>query len=101
MFTTLHSFTGSFGGPYNKLTLDAQGNLYGATNSEGANGLESVFKLTPGNGGWTFTDLYDFTGGSDGGIPYGSVAVDAQGNIFGTNVVGGSNNQGVVFEITP
>ena len=99
--TTLYSFTGGFGGPYNKLTLDAQGNIYSTTNAEGAFGLGSVFKLTPGDGGWTYTDLYDFTGGGDGGSPYGSVALDAKGNIFGTAVVGGSNNQGVVFEITP
>lgn len=99
--TTLYSFTGGFGGPYNKLTLDAQGNIYSITNAEGAFGLGSVFKLTPGDGGWTYTDLYDFTGGSDGGSPYGSVAVDAQGNVFGTAVVGGSKNQGVVFEIKP
>ena len=99
--TTLYSFSGSYGGPYNKLTFDAHGNIYGATNSDGANGLGMVFKLTPNNGAWTFTDLYDFTGGSDGGLPYGSVAVDRNGNIFGTNVVGGSDNQGVVFEITP
>jgi uncharacterized repeat protein (TIGR03803 family) len=99
--STIYSFTGSFGGPYNKLTFDAAGSLYGIANSDGANGLGSVFKLTPNNGDWTFTDLYDFTGGSDGGLPYGSLAVDAHGNIFGTNVIGGSDNQGVVFEITP
>jgi len=100
-FSILYSFVGGYGGPYNKLTLDANGNLYGFTNAEGANGLGSIFKLAPGNGGWTFTDLYDFAGGSDGGLPYGSVAVDGKGNVFGTAVVGGTDNQGVVFEITP
>lgn len=100
-FTTLYSFSGGYGGPYNKLTLDGKGNIYGFTNAEGANGLGSVFKLTPANGSWTFTDLYDFIGGSDGASPYGSVAVDSNGNVFGTAVVGGSQNQGVVFEITP
>ena len=99
--TVLYSFTGGYGGPYNKLTFDAKGSLYGTTNGEGANGLGSVFKLTPKNGQWKLTDLYDFVGGSEGGSPYGSLAVDAKGNIFGTAVVGGSDNQGVVFEITP
>jgi uncharacterized repeat protein (TIGR03803 family) len=99
-FTVLYSFSGGYGGPYNKLTL-AKGNIYGFSNAEGANGLGSVFKLAPGHGGWTFTDLHDFIGGSDGGSPYGSVAVDRDGNVFGTAVVGGSQNQGVVFEITP
>ena len=99
-FTVLYSFAGGYGGPYNKLTL-ANGSIYGFTNAEGANGLGSIFKLTPANGGWTFTDLHDFLGGSDGALPYGSVAVDSDGNVFGTAVTGGSKNQGVVFEITP
>jgi uncharacterized repeat protein (TIGR03803 family) len=98
--TTLNSFAGG-AGPYNKLTFDAKGNIYGTTNGDGAHGDGSVFKLTRSSGGWKFTDLYDFTSGSDGGLPYGSVAVDAEGNIFGTATVGGSDNQGVVFEITP
>ena len=100
-FTVLYSFTGGYGGPYNKLAFDAKGNIYGITNGEGANGLGSVFKLTPGNSGWTFTDLYDFPGGGNGASPYGSVAVDSLGNVFGTAAVGGSSNQGLVFEITP
>jgi uncharacterized repeat protein (TIGR03803 family) len=29
------------------------------------------------------------------------VAVDGNGNVFGTAAVGGSQNQGIVFEITP
>jgi uncharacterized repeat protein (TIGR03803 family) len=98
--TTLYSLSGG-GGPYNYLTFDAAGNIYGTTNRDGAIGDGSVFKLSPNGGGWTFTDLYDFTNGTDGGFPYGSVAVDAHGNIFGTTSSGGSNNQGVVFEITP
>jgi uncharacterized repeat protein (TIGR03803 family) len=100
-FTVLYSFTGGYGGPYNKLTLDAQGNLYGVTNSDGANGMGAVFKLVPGDSGWTLTDLHDFAGGNDGILPYGSVAVDAKGNVFGTAAAGGSDNQGLVFEITP
>jgi uncharacterized repeat protein (TIGR03803 family) len=99
-FTTIYSFTGGYGGPYNKLTL-ANGSLYGFTEAEGANGFGSVFKLARAKGEWTFTDLYDFKDGSDGAAPYGSVAVDNTGNVFGTTNEGGSRNQGVVFEITP
>jgi uncharacterized repeat protein (TIGR03803 family) len=98
--TVLYSFTGGYGGPYNKLTFDAAGNLYGTTNGEGGNGFGMVFKLTPKNGQWEFADLYDFQDGSDGGDPYGSLAIDDHGNIFGTTNIGGSTNQGVVFEIT-
>ena len=99
-FTTLYSFTGIYGGPYNKLTL-AKGSIYGTTEADGANGFGSVFKLTPGTKGWTFTDLHDFTGGSDGAAIYGSVAVDSNGNVFGATNEGGSLNQGLIFEITP
>ncbi len=96
----LYSFIGGYGGLYNKLTFDAKGNLYGVLNGESANGLGSVFKLTPSNEGWGYTDLHDFAGGSDGGIPYCQLAIDGKGSIFGTAVVGGTNNQGIVFEIT-
>jgi uncharacterized repeat protein (TIGR03803 family) len=100
-FTTLYSFTGGYGGPYNLLTWDASGNLYGTTNGDGAFGLGAVFKLTPGDNGWTMTDLHDFAGGNDGASPYGAVAVDAHGDVFGTAAVGGTANQGVAWEITP
>jgi uncharacterized repeat protein (TIGR03803 family) len=98
--TTLYSFSGFSAGPYNDLTFDANGNLYGATEGDGAFSKGSVFKLTHGDGGWTFTDLYDFTGGNDGGVPYGRLAVDSHGNIFGTTSIGGTGNQGVVFEVS-
>ncbi len=97
--TTLYSFSGS-GGPYNWLTL-VNGTLYGITNRDGAFSNGSVWKLTPNGGGWTFTDLYDFSGGNDGGVPYGQVAVDASGNIYGTASLGGSDNQGVVWKVAP
>lgn len=99
-FTTIYSFTGGYGGPYNKLTL-ANGSIYGFTESEGANGFGSVFKLTPHKGSWIFTDLHDFTGGAGGVLLYGSVAVDSKGNVFGTTNEGGSENQGLVFQIAP
>ena len=100
-FTLLYSFSGGYGGPYNQLTFDAKENLYGTTMGEGANGFGQIFRLTPNHGAWEFTDLYDFSDGSDGGDPYGGVAVDSHGNIFGTTNIGGSANQGVMFEITP
>lgn len=97
--TTLYSFSG-VAGPYNNLTM-ANGVLYGTTYRDGANQVGSVFKLTQSNGSWTFTNLHDFTDGSDGGYPTSSVAVNAQGDVFGTASSGGSAGQGVVFEITP
>lgn len=99
-FTTIYSFSG-YGGPYSKLIFDAKGNLFGITNSDGPNSLGSIFKLTPAGGQWTFSDLYDFVGGNSGRTPYGSLAVDSKGNIFGTASEGGASNDGVIFEVTP
>jgi uncharacterized repeat protein (TIGR03803 family) len=98
--TTLYSFSGN-AGPYNNLTIDANGVLYGTTYRDGANLVGSVFKLTFSGGSWTYTDLYDFTGGNDGGYVTSGVAVDASGNIYGTTSGGGASGEGVIFEITP
>lgn len=99
-FTVLFSFTGS-GGPAATLTMDAAGNIYGTTTNDGAFGQGSVFKLTPSGGGFTFTSLHDFTGGTDGGRPFSNVIFDAAGNLYGTTLQGGADAAGVVFEITP
>jgi uncharacterized repeat protein (TIGR03803 family) len=89
------------GGPVASLTSDAAGNLYGTTLLDGAYGQGNVFKLTPSGGGWTYTDLYDFTGGSDGGQPISNVTIDANGHLYGTTYQGGTSNVGVAWEITP
>jgi uncharacterized repeat protein (TIGR03803 family) len=90
----------SAGNLYGTTGSGAAGNLYGTTVADGAYGQGNVFELTPSNGGWSYTSLYDFTGGSDGGTPYGQVTLDANGDLYGTASVGGANNQGVVWEIT-
>ncbi len=100
--TPLYGFVGGgFGGQYRTVTMDNSGNLYGTTSGGGAHPWGSVFKLTPSNGGWTYSSLHDFTGGLDGGTPYGSLVFDANGNLYGTTYAGGTNGQGVVFEISP
>jgi uncharacterized repeat protein (TIGR03803 family) len=96
----LYSFTGK-SGPDGSLTMDAAGNLYGTTLQDGTYGYGSAFKLTPSTGGWTYTDLHDFTGGNDGKYPNGSLVLDTSGNLYGTTEAGGTNGAGVVFEIVP
>ena len=81
--------------------MDTAGNLYGTTAASGAYVAGSVFKLTPSGGGWNYTTLHDFTGGSDGGFPQGGVVFGTNGNLYGTTVNGGTHGLGVVFEITP
>ena len=102
-YTLLYSFSGS-SGPWNGVVRDADGNLYGTTCADGTHGHGSVFKLTQSGDSWRETDLYDFTGGSDGACPIGGIARDSSGNIFGTTLEGGSGcgaaGCGVVWEIT-
>src|SRR6185503_13799051 len=104
----LYSFTGSPDAEYpsTDLVVDDSGNLYGMTVLGGTFGSGTVFRLSPSPRGWTETVLYSFTSGADGGQPYGGVTLDAQGNVYGTAVVGGSGGScvedgcGVVWKLT-
>jgi len=99
-FQDLYAFNNNGrGGPIGPLAIDAAGNLYGTTDYTGAYGNGSVYKLSYSNGTWTYTDLYDFIGGPDGCHPYGGVAVDHSGNLFGTTWDCGGG-YGVVWEIS-
>ena len=101
-YSLIYSFSGTNDcGPQNSLVMDEAGNLYGTTYCDGANSLGSVFKLTPSGDSWAYTSLHDFTGGSDGQIPFCSVAFDTSGNLYGTTVTGGSQGDGTIWEITP
>jgi len=88
-------------GSWATLTIDSSGNLLGTSRGGGRYGQGYVFRLTESNGVWSFTDVYDFYGGTDGGLPSSSVAFDAVGNLYGTAVVDGAFAQGVIWEITP
>jgi hypothetical protein len=91
---------------WSTVTRGPDGDLYGATCDGGSHLAGSVFKLTLSQGGWLETDLYDFRGGIDGACPTGGMALDANGNLFGTATDGGTGGCGfqgcgVVWEITP
>jgi len=49
----------------------------------------------------TETILHSFTAGSDGGEPQDGFVADSKGNLYGTAPFGGTDNSGVVFELTP
>ncbi len=83
-----------------QLALDDAGRIYG-TCGGGSAGL--VWRLSPpsaAGGAWTFTVLHAFTGGSDGGGPYGLV-IDHSGTLYGTAEIGGGSGNGVVYSLTP
>ncbi len=98
--SVLHSFPANASDgavPEAGLVMDSGGNLYGTTMSGGAHQVGTVFKVTS-NG--TETVLYSFTGGADGGIPYGGLVLDSNGNLYGTTHSGGAYYGGTVFELT-
>jgi uncharacterized repeat protein (TIGR03803 family) len=107
--TTLYNFQGSDGfEAHAGLIIDAAGNLYGTTANGGAYSQGVVFELSPSAGEtWTETTLYNFTGGADGGVPYGSLLLGASGNLYGMTSAGGTTATvcrygcGTVFELRP
>ena len=82
-------------GPAGGVVLDQLGNVYAADPYTGAHNFGFVLELTPSNGSWIPVDLHDFTGGVDGGYPYGPMVMDANGNLYG------ANQSNVIFEIAP
>ncbi|MBZ5665767.1 MAG: hypothetical protein LAO30_14290 [Acidobacteriia bacterium] len=99
--TALHSFGGGDGAnPYLcRVVRDKAGNLYGVTIQGGANGVGTVFKLSPTG---TETVLHSFAAdGKDGYRPYASLAIDTTGNLYGTTTSGGASSYGTVFKVTP
>jgi hypothetical protein len=112
--TAIYKFTGGADGdrPLAGLILDAAGNLYGTTTA-GGNSTEScvyedttgcgvVFKLAPASGGgWTYSALHTFSGGSGGSAPLAGVTLSSTGDLFGTASGGGTDDRGLVFELLP
>ena len=94
-FNLLYTFNGNdvYEGSLAALTMDPAGNLYGTL----ALANQAVFRLTPSGGQWTLTG-FNFPGEA---FQEGSVILDASGNVYTTNALGGKYGKGSVFEITP
>jgi uncharacterized repeat protein (TIGR03803 family) len=90
--SVVYVFTGGADGanPRGTLTMDSQGNLFGVTNAggQGSPGLGVIFEL---NTQGVESVVHTFTGGADGQNPYGGLARDAYGNVYGAAVYGGDS----------
>jgi uncharacterized repeat protein (TIGR03803 family) len=100
-FSTLHRFggvdSGDGGQPNGNLIFDQAGNIYGTTALGGVSPGEYgvVFELSPPvspGGQWTEIVLDAFRGLPDGAYPYGGLAVDPNGNLYGTTSEGGTGD---------
>jgi len=98
-FVILHGLSSSEGSfPQSRLTLDAQGDLYGTATYEGAGGWGSLFRITPSG---EFSILHDFDLVT-GGLPTGSLLFDAEGGLWGTTQLASAPfDEGAVYRLDP
>lgn len=85
-------FSTGMPGYYGDLVLDKTGALYGTSWSGGSSGWGFAYKLSPPTvtgGAWTLSDLWDFSGGVDGSIPFGGLILSG-GALYGTTYSGGN-----------
>jgi uncharacterized repeat protein (TIGR03803 family) len=101
----VYKFNGTPDGSAPVATLIAMnGELYGTTSEGGAG---TVCNSPSGQCGTVFkvstsgqeTVLYTFTGGADGGQPFGGL-IAVKGTLYGTTVTGGASNLGTVFSVS-
>ena len=106
-YNVLFDFSGQNGnGTFAGLAIGNAGALLGTASEGGKYGRGLVYQLTPAAGQTTYnqTDLYDFTGGADGGSPYSTPITDSAGNVYGSTAQGGwgctsAGGCGTVFEL--
>jgi uncharacterized repeat protein (TIGR03803 family) len=100
LFTNLYSFTGGSdgGNPIPGVVQAADGNFYGTTHEQGADGYGTVFEITSAG---MLSTRYTFTGATDGGNPWGGLVQAADGNLYGTTQIGGTYGFGTVFQMAP
>jgi len=99
--TVLHSFAGGSSDgcyPFQGLTSDKKGNLYGTTADCGSSSEGTIFKLDSAD---NVTILHNFAGGSsDGARPYyGHLIMDKASNLYGLTELGGSSHVGVMYKM--
>ncbi len=108
LYQIVHTFGSGTDGasPSGSVAFDSKGNLYGTTLGGGLNSAGIVWEYTTAG---VYSDAHDFGGqitvpGSvmspDGYDPFGAVAFDKAGNMYGTLSGGGLNGAGAVWMIS-
>ena len=85
------------------LIIDPADNIYGGTQMAGQEMGGTVYELSPGSNGPTFTLLYALTNIVQFGYEGvdGQLIMDAGGNLYGATGTGGQFGMGAVFKLTP
>ena len=99
--TTLVSFDGTDGStPVSGVIADASGDLFGTTSGFATSGHGTVYEIAKTAAGFNSapTTLVAFNG-TDGSGPDARLYADASGNLYGTTTLGGTANDGTVFEV--
>ena len=100
-FKVLVNFWGTNGShPSHGLIQASDGNFYGVTGWGGSSHNGVLFRMKPDG---SLKVLHNFTGGTDGGRPIGSLVQGSDGNLYGTNTLGGradGTGFGVIFRAT-
>lgn len=89
VYSPLFAYTGVTEGP--------DGMLYGTTFRGGRDDAGVIYRI--GLDGSNFSVLYHFSDG-DGENPEGALAVGPDGMLYGTTMMGGSSNRGVIYRIS-
>ncbi len=92
--------------PFSGLVLGTNGNFYGTTTFGGANGVNgqsfgTVFMMTPAGNLTTLHSFCSLTNCADGSIPQAGLVQGIDGNLYGTNNLGGDSWKGTAFKIIP
>jgi uncharacterized repeat protein (TIGR03803 family) len=102
-FSVIYSLTGwGISGTFRDLLFDAStGVIYATTHCDGDYDAGTVYELKPSAGTWSYTELYTFTGGTDGYYVFSNLVMDKGGNLYGTTNTGGANGYGEIFKVKP
>jgi uncharacterized repeat protein (TIGR03803 family) len=101
----VHAFDSSDGQFPDSLIEDGSGNLFGTTQEGGprnvcGDGCGTVFELSPSSGGWTFSSVYQLSGGSsDGSDPV--ALITNGGNLYVAVTYSPLSTGGVIIEVSP
>ncbi len=91
----LYQFNGGDGYQPVGVLRDSSGNLFGTTLGDGGSDSAAVYELSPSNGGWNYTQIYNY--GGFGEDSTAALVMDSAGNLYGADSATG---HGYIFKLT-